>query len=88
MKKILFITLLAFNIYFARGQRFFYQRNNTAGSILREGLTKSAQFVTETPLASDYIIKTDIGFKSEPNTLTLQIILEELNHFQNNLSDK
>ncbi len=78
MKKILFITLLAFNIYFARGQRFFYlEPNNTAGSILREGLTKSAQFVTETPLASDYIIKTDIGFKSEPNTLTLQIILED-----------
>jgi hypothetical protein len=78
MKKIILITVLAFNIYFARAQRFFYlEPNNTAGSIIRDGLIKSSQFVTKTPLSSDYIIKTDIGFKTEPNTLTLQIILED-----------
>ncbi len=78
MKKGFILTVLSIGVLFARSQRFFYlEPNNTAGSILREGLIKSSQFITKTPLASDYIIKTDIGFKSEPNTLTLQIILED-----------
>ena len=78
MKKILLITVLAFNIYFARAQRFFYlESDDAAGSLIKDGLVKSSQFVTNTPLSSDYIIKTEIGFKKEPNKLTLQIILED-----------
>ncbi len=78
MKKGFILIVLSICIFFANGQRFFYlEPNNTAGSILRDGLIKSSQFVTKTPLASDYIIKTDIGFKTEPNKLTLQIILED-----------
>ncbi len=78
MKKGFILIVLSVTMFFASGQRFFYlEPNNTAGSILRDGLIKSSQFVTKTPLASDYIIKTDIGFKTEPNTLTLQIILED-----------
>ncbi|HWY34218.1 MAG TPA: hypothetical protein VNX68_06195 [Nitrosopumilaceae archaeon] len=78
MKKILLITALVFNIYFARGQRFFYlESDDASGNLIKEGLVKSSQFVTRTPLASDYIIKTEIGFQKEPNKLTLQIILED-----------
>ncbi|HTB25525.1 MAG TPA: hypothetical protein VK711_09140 [Puia sp.] len=78
MKKILLITVLAFNIYFARAQRFFYlESDDAAGTLIKDGLVKSSQFVTNTPLSSDYIIKTEIGFQKEPNKLTLQIILED-----------
>lgn len=78
MKKILLITTLVFNIYFARAQRFFYlETNNYTLNLLRESLMRSSQFVTKSPLASDYIIKTDIGFQKEPNILTLKIILED-----------
>jgi hypothetical protein len=38
---------------------------------------KSSQFVTKSPLASDYIIRTDIDLQSDPNKLTLHIILED-----------
>src|SRR6202166_3423575 len=78
MKKILLITALGFNIYFARAQRFFYlESDDVTGNLIKEGLVKSSQFVTRTPLVSDYIIKTEIGFQKEPNKLTLQIILED-----------
>ncbi len=78
MKKVLLISVLAFNIYFARAQRFFYlESNDAAGNLIKDGLVKSSQFVTGTPLASDYIIKTEFGFQKEPNKLTLQIILED-----------
>lgn len=78
MKKTLLITVLAFNIYFAQAQRFFYlESDDAAGNLIKDDLVKSSQFVTSTPLASDYIIKTEIGFQKEPNKLTLQIILED-----------
>ncbi len=78
MRRGFLLTVFSVCMLFASGQRFFYlEPNNTAGSILREGLIKSSQFVTKTPLSSEYIIKTDIGFKTEPNTLTLQIKLED-----------
>jgi hypothetical protein len=78
MKKILLITALVFNIYFARAQRFFYLESKDAtGNLIRDGLVKSSQFITKSPLGSDYIIKSEIGFQKESNKLTLQIILED-----------
>jgi hypothetical protein len=78
MKKIYLLTVLSFSLCFVRAQRFFYLESDEAtGNLIRDGLVKSAQFVTSTPLASDYIIKTEIGFQKEPNKLTLQIILED-----------
>ena len=78
MKKIYILTVLSFSLYFGQAQRFFYlEANDTAGNLLREGLVKSSQFVTKSPLSSDYIIKSEIAFQTEPNKLTLQIILED-----------
>ncbi len=78
MKKIYLLTTLSFSLCFARAQRFFYlESNDAAGNLIKDGLVRSSQFVTGTPLASDYIIKTEIGFQKEPNKLTLQIILED-----------
>jgi hypothetical protein len=78
MKKILLITALVFNIYFVRAQRFFYLESKDAtGNLIRDGLVKSSQFITKSPLGSDYIIKSEIGFQKESNKLTLQIILED-----------
>ena len=78
MKKTFLITALAFNIYFVQAQRFFYlESDDAAGNLIKDGLVNSSQFVTSSPLASDYIIKTELGFQKEPNKLTLQIILED-----------
>ena len=78
MKKIYILAVLSFSLYFARAQRFFYlESNDAAGNLIRDGLVKSSQFVTKSPLASDYIIKAEIGYQKEPNKLTLQIILED-----------
>ncbi len=78
MKKIYLLIFLSFNLYFVHAQRFFYlESDDAAGNLIRNGLVKSSQFITSTPLASDYIIKTEIGFQKEPNKLSLQIILED-----------
>jgi hypothetical protein len=78
MKKIYILTVLFFNLYFASAQRFFYLESNDAtGNLIRNDLVKSSQFVTKSPLGSDYIIKTEMGFQKESSKLTLQIILQD-----------
>ena len=78
MKKIYLLIVLSFSLCFTQAQRFFYlESDDAAGNLIKDGLVKSSQFVTSSPLASDYIIKTEIGFQKEPNKLTLQIILED-----------
>jgi hypothetical protein len=78
MKKIYILTLLSFSLSFARAQRFFYLESKDAtGNLIRDGLVKSSQFITKSPLGSDYIIKSEIGFQKESNKLILQIILED-----------
>ena len=78
MKKAFLITTLAFNIYFVQAQRFFYLESDDATeNLIRDGLVKSSQFITKSPLGSDYIIKTEIGFQKESGKLTLQIILQD-----------
>lgn len=44
---------------------------------LKKDLLKASQFVTEFPLMSDYILKTEVGFQKESNTTTLKIVLED-----------
>ncbi len=78
MKKLLILIMLLLNLGLVQAQRFFYieSNNNTAG-ILRNDLLKAAQFVTESPVASDYIIKTEIGLQKGSNILTLNMILQD-----------
>ena len=78
MKKLPILIMLLLNLGLAQAQRFFYiESNNNTNGILRNGLLRAAQFVTESPVASDYIIKTEIGLQKGSNILTLNMILQD-----------
>jgi hypothetical protein len=78
MKKILFISILTFTICFADAQRFFYlDSDNTVSNLLRYDLLKCSQFVTESPLASDYIVKMKASLQTTSNKLSLNILLQD-----------
>jgi hypothetical protein len=78
MKKILLIFFLVLTTCFAQAQRFFYlESDNTTSNLLRENLMKSSQLITKSPLGSDYIIKADAGLQTDPNKLSLNIILQD-----------
>jgi hypothetical protein len=78
MKKILILITFLLCIFLTKAQRFFYvETNNYTDKILREGLLKASQFITQSPLGSDYIIKTEVGFNTRFNALRLNMILED-----------
>ena len=83
MKKLLLLILLVLSVCGIRAQRFFYIENNkNTDQIIRDGLLGASQFVCPSPLGSDYIIKTDIGFQEASNILTLHMTLEDSVTFQ------
>lgn len=49
---------------------------------LKKDLLQASQFVVESPLMSDYILKTEVAFQKESNTTTLKIELEDSATFQ------
>ena len=78
MKKTLFLVALFLSAVSTQAQRFFYLESNpVTDRILQQGLINSAQYVTVSPLGSDYIIKTGVGIRTESNSLQLQIILQD-----------
>ena len=78
MKKILILITFLLCFFLIQAQRFFYiETNNYTGKILREQLLKASQFVTQSPIGSDYIIKTEVGFNTGYSTLRLNMILED-----------
>jgi hypothetical protein len=78
MKKLLIPIILLLNLGVTRAQRFFYiETNDNTENVLKNDLLKAAQFVTESPIASDYIIRTDIGIQKGSDILTLNMILQD-----------
>ncbi len=78
MKKILILLFVVFNIYAVQAQRFYYlESDNTTSDLVKAELTKTSQFITKSPLGSDYIIKTNVALQTDPNKLALNIILED-----------
>jgi hypothetical protein len=78
MRKASILIFLSLSVLFVKAQRFFYvQSNPLTYPILQQGLLKNAQFVAGSPLGSDYIIKTDVGIRTESNALQMQIILQD-----------
>ncbi len=78
MKKFLLLQILILTVCLTQAQRFFYvEANNSTDKPIKEKLMKASQFVTKSPLMSDYIIKTDINFQTGSNIITLKIILED-----------
>jgi hypothetical protein len=63
---------------FSRAQNFFYIENkNVTEKSIREELMKAYQYVTKSPLASDYIITASVGIQSATNTLNLKMMMQD-----------
>jgi hypothetical protein len=78
MKKIVALVSLVLVTRLTQAQRFFYIDNNhITEKLLNDGLTNASQYVTKSPMGSDYIIKTDVDFQSGSNVLTLKIMLQD-----------
>ena len=78
MKKISVLFALCICFGMARAQCFFYIENNRiTDNLVRIDLLKNAQFITRSPLSSDFIIKTEMNFTSGSNILTLNIHLQD-----------
>jgi hypothetical protein len=78
MKKI--PVLAAFILFglFSRAQNFFYIENkNVTEKSIREELMKASQYVTKSPLASDYIITASVGVQSGSNILNLNMKMQD-----------
>ena len=78
MKKILLLQISILAGLSMQAQRFFYvESGNMAERPVKEHLLKASQFVSPTPLMSDYTINTEIDFKKETNTASVKIILKD-----------
>jgi hypothetical protein len=78
MKKIIALISLLLVAHFTQAQRFFYIDNNhITEKLLNDGLSNASQYVTKSLMGSDYIIKSDVGFRSGYNVLTLKIMLQD-----------
>lgn len=78
MKKIPVLFALCICFGATRAQSFFYIENNRiTDNLVRNNLLKAAQFVTRSPLSSDFIIKTEMNFTTGSNILTLHINLQD-----------
>jgi hypothetical protein len=76
MKKIIFLLFLVTAVSYGEAQRFFYiESNPITDCAIRAELLGAAQFITPTPLSSDYIIRTDVVFKEMSHLFTMKIIL-------------
>jgi hypothetical protein len=78
MRKIGVLAGLIFISQLSFGQRFFYIQGNPAtGKLLSEGLKQAFQYVTSTPLASDYILKSEMTLQSGSHTFMINLILQD-----------
>jgi hypothetical protein len=76
MKETSILIVFCFSVFFIQAQRFFYiESNPVTNRIITQGLTGSAQHVTNSPLGSDYIIKTGVGIQPETHSLQINITL-------------
>lgn len=89
MKKITILFCLCCCFGLVEAQRFFYiDDNRITDNLVRVGLLKASQFITRSPLSSDYIVKTEVNFQAAGNILTLQINLQDTATLQTVFQDK
>ena len=78
MKNILVLFGLFMTGIFCRAQSFFYiQRNQVTEKSVREQLIKASQYVTHSPLSSDYIIQADADLETGSGILNLQMTVQD-----------
>ena len=73
-------VLAGFTLFglFSRAQNFFYIENkNVTEKSITEKLTKAYQYVTKSPLASDYIITASVEVQSGTNILNLKMTMQD-----------
>jgi len=78
MKIISILTTFILAGVFCQAQNFFYigDKNVTEKSI-REELVKASQYVTKSPLASDYIITASVVIQPGTNVLNLAMSMQD-----------
>jgi len=78
MKIIPMLAAFIFFGFFTHAQNFFYIGNkNVTEKSIREELEKASQYVTKSPLASDYIITASVAVQSETNVLNLKLTMQD-----------
>jgi hypothetical protein len=78
MKKTSMLIIFCLSVFFIQAQRFFYiESNPVTNRIVQQGLAGGAQYVANSPLGSDYIIRTGVGIQQENNSLEINIILQD-----------
>jgi hypothetical protein len=64
--------------FISHAQNFFYIENNhVSEKSIREQLMKASQYVTQSPLASDYIISASAAVQSGTNILNLKMTMQD-----------
>jgi len=83
IKKPVILILLLLHVATTRAQRFFYiDQNQLTANLLKGGLLNASQHITNSPLSSDYEVKTEVRFLADQNTLTLAMHLQDSVSFQ------
>lgn len=83
MKKIYILSAILLTVCTSHAQRFFYiEKSQLTSKLLTDQLQHAFQYVTTTPVASDYIIHAEVGFQPGTHRLTLQITLQDSLSFQ------
>jgi hypothetical protein len=78
MKKIFILSTILLTGCMVRAQRFFYIDNSPlTAKFLTSELQHAFQYVTSSPMTSDYIIKSEVGIQDENRRLTMQITLQD-----------
>jgi hypothetical protein len=78
MKKTSILIVLCLSVFFIQAQRFFYVESNPiTNRIVLQGLASGAQYLANSPLGSDYIVKTGVGIQQETHSLQINITLQD-----------
>ncbi|MDP9042955.1 MAG: hypothetical protein M3N30_13315 [Bacteroidota bacterium] len=78
MKKILLLAFVLLQVFALEAQRFFYiDSSHSTEHLLTAGLLRGAQYVTKSPLSSDYIIKADAGSRDGSGILNLKMTVQD-----------
>ena len=78
MKNIMLLLGLTFSFFTSNAQSFFYiENNNPTEKSIREELIKASQYITQSPLASDYIIRADAGIQDGYRVLNLKMTVQD-----------
>jgi|SRR5664279_5331366 len=78
MKIITVLTGFILLGLFGRSQNFFYIENkNVTEKSIREELVKASQYVTKSPLASNYIITASASVQTGTRILSLKLTMQD-----------